>query len=218
MNLFMKLKQAYNMALNPVGVKLIFNNNETKYDEELFKSPKKKERYCEFIKRVSEGEFLKIKNGDFSCVTGEIMLGFMKPKHMILDMRLDFRGLEYILLFPVNKYNIENCESIILIVNPKICMDIVEAYVKIYKKPLNIVCGTVSGICSEVTAYVIKRKEINFSFLCSGSRLFAGFDDCDLLCGIPYGMTNELIKKMLDIRENRKLDYQLAKEYRDSIK
>ncbi|MBY9006377.1 MAG: DUF169 domain-containing protein [Candidatus Lokiarchaeota archaeon] len=207
----MDLKQVYNMSPNPVGVTLIFENKNIDYDKELFKKPEKMDRYCNFVKRASNGEYLKIRNNDFSCVTGEIMLGFKKPKHIVLDMRLDYRGLKYVLLYPINEYNIGKYDCVILIVNPMICMDIIEAYKKIYKKPLNIVCGTISGICSEITAYVIKRDDINFSFLCSGSRIYTGFDDSELLCGIPFSMTNEIISEMLKIRGNRKLDYELAR-------
>ena len=105
--------------------------------------------------------------------------------------------------------------SVIFIINPKICMDIIQAYVKVFNKPLNLTYGSITGVCSEVTAYVISREEINFSFLCSGARIFAGFDDCDLLCGIPHNMTKKLIRETLNINKERQLDYQLLKGYRE---
>ena len=80
-------------------------------------------------------------------------------------------------------------------------MDIIKAYVKLYQRPLKITCGVISGVCSEVTAYVIKRDEINFSFLCSNSRESGIFSDCDLLCGIPSKMTKDLIKEIIQLAQ-----------------
>jgi uncharacterized protein (DUF169 family) len=78
-------------------------------------------------------------------------------------------------------------------------MKLVEAYVRVYKKPLKITCGAINGVCSEVTAYVIKRNEVNFSFLCPNSRGNGVFSDCELLCGIPAKMTDDLIDEIIKL-------------------
>jgi len=142
---------------------------------------------------------LKIKKGDFSCHTADIMLGFKESDNLELTMKLEVKGLKYILLFPINKALIENYDSIILILNPLNCMKIIEAYVRLYQKPLKITCGAINGVCSEVTAYVIKRNEVNFSFLCPDSRGNGVFSDCELLCGIPAKMTNDLFDEIIEI-------------------
>lgn len=72
-------------------------------------------------------------------------------------------------------------------------MNIIQAYVRLYKKPLKITCGIINGVCSEVTAYIIKCNDVNFSFLCVKSRKNGIFGDCELLCGITGNITNELI-------------------------
>ncbi len=180
MNLYEKLKKSLKLKFDPVGVKLIFESNENNINDDKFKSVSNLQRYCEYVKRASKGEFLELKRGDFYCVTGEIMLGLKEPETIEFDNRLKFRGLKSILVFPVNKLENIAVDSIILIVNPSNCMDITEAYTNIYNKPLKIEIGTQSGVCSDVTALVIKREEINFSFLCVGSRIYAGYDDCEL--------------------------------------
>ncbi|MHA1293634.1 MAG: DUF169 domain-containing protein [Promethearchaeota archaeon] len=215
MNDYQELKDALNLKYNPVGVKLIFQRNIDLINDK-FKEPNQLERYCKFVKRAAKGEFIKVKKGNFSCVTAELMLGFKKPENIEFHMRLNIKGLKYILLFPINKYNLLEIDSIIIIVNPRNCMDIIEAYAKIYEKPLKITCGVITGVCSEVTAYVIKRKEINFSFLCAGSRIFAGFDDCDLLCGIPGEMIKDLVKEIKKIAEDRKLDIALINQLKEN--
>jgi uncharacterized protein (DUF169 family) len=124
------------------------------------------------------------------------MFGFNNTDNLELTMKLDSKGLKYIYLFPINKYIPENYDSIILILNPYNCMNIIQAYVRLYKKPLKITCGAINGICSEVTAHVIKRNEVNFSFLCPNSRKNEVFSECELLCGIPNKMTDDLINEI----------------------
>ena len=202
-NKFEKLKQALTLNSNLIGVKLIYEHNKILTINPKFKEADQMERYCEYVKRASQGEFLKIKKGDLSCHTADIMLGFKESENLELTMRLEVKGLKYILLFPINKYLLENYDSVILILNPFDCMNIIEAYVRLYQKPLKITCGAINGVCSEVTAYVIKRNEVNFSFLCPNSRGNGVFSDCELLCGIPAKMTNDLIDEIMKITLER---------------
>jgi len=206
MNKFETLKHSLDLRVDPIGVKLIYDYNKNQEEISQFKEIEKRGGYCDYVKRASRGEFLKIKHGNFSCETANLVFGFTKLQNIELNMSLDMKGLEYILLFPINEYHLNSFDSIILIVNPYNCMRIIEAYVNIYGKPLKITCGATTGVCSEVTAHVIKREEVNFSFLCQNSRRKAIFDDCDLLCGIPAKMTNELIDEIIRITKKKELE------------
>ena len=196
-NKFETLKQALNLKSNPIGVRLIYDRDSNINLNSNFIKAKKSESYCEYVRRASEGEFLIINKGHLSCHIAEVMLGFKDSDNLELSMKLDIKGLKSILLFPVNKINKEDYDSIMLIVNPRNCMNIIQAYVKLYQKPLKITCGAINGVCSEVTAYVIKRNDVNFSFLCPNSRLNGTYGDCELLCGIPTKMVNDLIDEIL---------------------
>lgn len=202
-NKFEKLKQALNLNSDPIGVKLIYEHNKNIRINPKFKETDQFKRYCEYVRRTSKGEFLKIKKGDFSCHTADITLGFKESDNIELTMKLEVKGLTYILLFPINKFQPEDYDSIILILNPHKCMNIIEAYVRLYQKPLKITCGAINGSCSEVTAYVIKRNEVNFSFLCPNSRGNGVFSDCELLCGIPAKMTDDLIDEIIRLTLER---------------
>jgi len=207
MNIFQELKQALPMGADPIGVKLIYDHNENLRVHSKFKEVRGLVGFCDFVKKASQGEFLRIQKGDFSCHTGNVMLGFKDSESIELTMRLDMKGLKYILLFPINKYRIEDFDSIILILNPHNCMNVIQAYVKLYKKPLKITCGAINGVCSEVTAHVIKRNEVNFSFLCPNSRSNGIFSDCELLCGIPAMLTYETINAIVKLtKTNLKLE------------
>ncbi|MHA1914212.1 MAG: DUF169 domain-containing protein [Promethearchaeota archaeon] len=199
MNRFERLRQALKLTSNPIGVKLIYKHEKIQKIGNQFNDADGKERYCEYVKRASNGEFLNIRKGDFSCNVAEMMLGFKDSGNLELTMNLDIKGLKNILLFPINKHDLEDFDSILLILSPRNCMHIVQAYVNLYNKPLKITCGIISGVCSEVTAYVIKRNDVNFSFLCPDSRLRKTFSDCELLCGIPAKMTFDLIDTIIEI-------------------
>ncbi|MHA2280534.1 MAG: DUF169 domain-containing protein [Promethearchaeota archaeon] len=200
-NRFERLKQALNLRTNPIGVKLIYDRDSNVILNSNFEQADKSESYCEYVKRASEGEFLIVNKGDLSCHIAEVMLGFEDSDNLELSMKLDVKGLKSILLFPVNKFKNEDFDSTMLIVNPRNCMDIIQAYVKLYQKPLKITCGAINGVCSEVTAYVIKRNDVNFSFLCPTSRLNRTYGDCELICGIPAKMAEDLIDEILQITQ-----------------
>lgn len=76
MNIFESLKQALSLKADPVGVKLIYDHEKSIENDILFREGNRLERYCESVKRASEGEFLKIDKGHLSCSTAEVMLGF----------------------------------------------------------------------------------------------------------------------------------------------
>ena len=202
-NKFEKLKRALNLDSDLIGVKLIYEYNEDLIIDPNFTEANQKERYCEYVKKASQGEFLKIKKGDFSCHTANIMLGFEESDNLELTMKLEVKGLKYILLFPINKFLMENYDSVILILKPFNCMNIIQAYVRLYQKPLKITCGAINGVCSEVTAYVIKRNEVNLSFLCPDSRESGVFNNCELLCGMPAKIANELSGEIIKIAHER---------------
>ena len=84
-------------------------------------------------------------------------------------------------------------------------MNIIQAYVRLYKKSLKITCGIINGVCSEVTVYVIKRKDVNFSFLYVESRKNRIFGDCELLYGIPAKITNDLINAVIKIANEKSI-------------
>jgi uncharacterized protein (DUF169 family) len=196
-NRFERLKQTLDLEADPIGVKLIYEHSNIQTNPN-FKEITKLGGYCEYVKLASQGEFLKIQKGDFTCHTGNIVFGFEEFNNIELTIKLKINGLNSIYLFPINKYKPKEYDSIILILNPSNCMDLIQAYVRLYKKPLKITCGAINGVCSEVTAHVIKRNEVNFSFLCPNSRRNGIFSNCELLCGIPAGMANDLIDEIID--------------------
>ncbi|MFO8017836.1 MAG: DUF169 domain-containing protein [Promethearchaeia archaeon] len=211
-NIYKKVRKKINLKYYSVGVKLITNENKGINSNKDFKVPKNSHRYCEFVKRASEGEFLKISKEKLSCVTSQIMLGFKKPRKIKMDMRMDLDNLDSVILFPLDDFPTKNFDSIVLRVNPKHAMDIIEAYRKVFHKPLEVNWGLYSGICSEITASVIKNQDINFSFLCSGSRIYTGFDDCELMCGIYNALVEKIFKKLIEISNEREMDLQLVNE------
>jgi len=182
------------MKYEPVGLKLIFEDQE--FELNNFKGVKSKQRISEYIKRAANGEFLKIEEKNTTCFSFSESEDATIFENIELDMKLDIRGLKYLLLFPLTKLKLKDIDSLILIVTPEMCSTIIEIYVELYKMPLKLSVGTHSGVCSEIIAYPVKREDINFSFLCNGARKYAKFDEAELLCGIPGKMAKDIIKKL----------------------
>ena len=134
MNKFEMLKHALNSKADPIGVKLIYDYDQTYKSNPELKELAKLHGYCEYVKRASQGESLILQKESFSCHTGNIMLGFKESNNIELTMRLTSRGLKYILLFPINKNQLDDYDSVILVLNPHNCMNIIEAYVRLYQK------------------------------------------------------------------------------------
>ena len=211
MNIYKKIRNKIDLRTYSIGVKLKKKENEEIFQNTDFEEVKGSKRYCEYMKRASQGDFLEVRKENLSCVTAEIMLGFKKPREIEMDMRLDIKGLYSVLLFPLDKFPTKDIDCVILIINPKHAMDIIEAYRKAFRKSLDVHWGLYSGICSEVTASVIKNKDINFLFFFSGSRIYTGFDDCELICGIHETLVDDIFGKLIQISEDRKMDLQLVK-------
>ncbi|TXT58415.1 MAG: hypothetical protein BAJALOKI2v1_380026 [Promethearchaeota archaeon] len=202
MNIYKSLKEALNLSYNIVGLKLLFEDN---IDDDLKKNfiiIKKRERFSKYIKRAAKGEFLKINSEFTNCITkGGSKDDVVLSDHVEMEMKLKFRGLEDILLFPVDKAPQIDVDSIILMVTPLECTKIIEVYVELYKEPLRLVTGAHFGVCSEIAAYVIKREDVNFSFLCHGAREYGKFKNSELLCGIPKKRIKEISKKLIREKE-----------------
>ncbi|TFG03034.1 MAG: hypothetical protein EU539_12600 [Promethearchaeota archaeon] len=195
MNVYKKLKERLRMKYSPVGIKLIFEGQD--FDDKHFKAMKTKQRICEYIKRAAKGEFLKIEEKNTSCFSTGKSESLKVSENIELDMKLNIRGLKYLLLFPLTSQELEEMDSLILIITPKMGTSIIETYVELYKMPLKLTVGARSGVCSEIIAYTIKRENLNFSFLCNGARKYGEFDECELLCGIPAKMAKEIVEKLI---------------------
>ncbi|TXT63029.1 MAG: hypothetical protein BAJALOKI3v1_450028 [Promethearchaeota archaeon] len=197
MNKFKELKTKLDLKYSPVGFKLIFQRNYRKEIESKFNEPAERLRFCTYIKKAGEGKALRLREIDSSCIITEKKSDIPQSPQLELNIELNFRGLKYFLMFPMDSYSNEDYDGFIMIINPEKAMKVIEAYTELFNKPLKLICGVRSGVCSEITAYVAKREDVNFSFLCSGSRKFAGYGECELLCGIPAKMADELIGKLI---------------------
>lgn len=197
MNIYKSLKKTLNLKYHIIGLKLVFENKDDLEFEKKFPKISEKDRFSKYIKRVSQGEALEINQEFTNCITSE---GSTRSPslsdHIEMDMKLNIRGLSAILLFPIDQYPDIEADSIILIVNPVQCTRIIEVYAELYNEPLRIVMGAHYGVCSEIVAYVIKREDVNLSFLCHGARKYGGFKNSELLCGIPKIRIEDIIMKL----------------------
>jgi uncharacterized protein (DUF169 family) len=196
MNKYKKLIKKLNLKYPPIGLKLIYEQRSSSEFLKKFQKISKKQRFSQYIKRVAEGELLKLTESDTSCISSDTN-GHDSFSNIELDMKLNIRGLKHLLLFPVDQYPKEDMDALILIITPIQFMKLVEVYVDLYNKPMKLSTGASTGVCSEIIAHVIKRDDVNISLLCHGAREYARFKDDELLFGIPSKLISDIIGEML---------------------
>lgn len=196
MNKYKNLMKKLNLKYPPIGLKLIYEQYSSGEFIKKFQKIEKKQRFSQYIKRVAEGELLKLTESDTSCISSDTN-GHDSFSNIELDMKLNIRGLKHLLLFPVDQHPKEEMDALILIITPIQFMKLVEVYVGLYNKPMKLSTGASTGVCSEIIAHVIKRDDVNISLLCHGARGYAKFKDDELLFGIPAKLIPDIIEKLL---------------------
>jgi len=196
MNKYKKLKKVLGLRYPPIGLKLIYEQYASEEILDKFEKIKKKQRFSKYIKRVADGELLKLNESDTSCIMSDTA-GHDSFSNIELDMKLNIRGLKYLLLFPIDLHPEEDIDTLILVVTPHQFTKLIEAYVELYKKPMKLTTGASTGVCSEIVAHVIKREDVNVSFLCQGARTHSGFKEDEFLFGIPAKLIPDMLEKLL---------------------
>ncbi|MEJ2248750.1 MAG: DUF169 domain-containing protein [Candidatus Lokiarchaeota archaeon] len=197
MNDYQKIKKILDLRYHPIGLKLVYENSHQDDFSSKCYNIEKKQRFSKYIKRVAEGDLLKLSETDTACISSDTA-GHDSFSNIELDMKLNIRGLKHLLLFPVDEYPEESIDAMIIIITPHQFMKLIEIYVELYNKPMKLTTGASTGVCSEIVAYIIKREDVNVSFLCHGARSYAGFDADEFLFGIPAKLIPDFMEKLLE--------------------
>jgi uncharacterized protein (DUF169 family) len=149
---------------------------------------KKRMRFCEMVKKATEGEVFFAEKENISCPNAEVALGLAKPIYVDVQPRIN-SGTKAVGIGPVEK--IEAPDIILAILNPKQAMEI--------SSLLGGMEARFSGnmaVCGEATARPFIEGKPNATFLCGGARMFAGFRDSELMLGAPPSVFKELSQRI----------------------
>src|SRR3989338_7402872 len=155
-----------------VGVKIL---NEIPKD--LSDKPKKPMRHCQMVWEAAVlGKTFTYMLEDLSCANAELALGFVEPKYVDVQPRIQPSDTKAIRIG-----SIDGADVILIILNPKQLMD------------LSVLLGGIKAefkgeiaVCGEATSLPYMTKKPNISLLCNGARMFSDYKESELVLGLPY--------------------------------
>ncbi|MBY6797130.1 DUF169 domain-containing protein [Clostridium botulinum] len=226
-NICQNLYATLNLERKMVGIKFIF----TKEHFEKLDIPKlnSKVNYCYMVKMASNGREFKANEENFNCLASARALGIISSnnyvdsgqhygKHGLYDSLATAKKVQKDITFinhsiygieirPLENF-IKEPDVVIIITNPYNVMRIVQAYTYKYGVHKNITLGGNQGICSECTAVPYENNDLNISTLCSGTRFFCKWDECDMGVGFPFNklkdIENGILKTLNPTEQNYK--------------
>ncbi len=211
-NLDFKVKHVQKILktnLLPVGVKIIQNTIQ-EWDDS-FKGVEKDKRFCYYVLRAARGEkYVITEDSDLDCYTPFLCLGFKEPKYVDVQPRINPAITKAVLIGPLNEFTTP-IDTIIFIVNPKQGMLLTSALFSFLKKKINATFGSTMAVCGEIVAYTFENKTPNISLLCGGARIFSGYDDTELIFGVPFHMFDQLYEALKKLEELQALELKIKR-------
>lgn len=171
------------MATRPVGVKL-YRRGEP-LPEGPFDEPEKDMTFCRFVREAAKGRNFLIKEETLDCANAEIVLGFLKPKYVKIEPRIE----EETAALRVGA--VAGSDVVMLILDPEqvmtmsILLDGVQASFK----------GNLA-VCGEAMAQVYNTGRANLTFLCNGARIFGTYETSEIVLALPYRVFATLPSKI----------------------
>lgn len=197
-----------------IGVKLVTTQEEyNDYDIKPLINPLS---YCVAVKSASLGHRIKFNSETSGCGGSSRVLGLVKTSSAYYDGTESFKLGLYknkelakqcahqiialdkevygVVVQPIEYFNEDlNPDLVIIICNSRECMRIMQGYSFHFGLTKSICMSGNQGICSEITAYPLMNNTINVSFLCSGTRYLANWDNDEVGAGIPFTMFSKVI-------------------------
>ena len=201
-----------NLDRKAVGVKFFHSKEE--YDD--FDAPENQHirPYCIVVKRASEGKSQKICQRHSGCMGAAWALGLDEPTKEVLSGRRRenhgaYRDLGVcrkiskhmvymqhgtcgIAVMPLENFSVAP-DVVIMVTNPFNGMRIAQGYAYSHGHVENIVFSGMQAICQECTSLPYEESRINFSMLCSGTRMVAKWNEDELGIGMPYRVFEDVI-------------------------
>lgn len=157
--------------------------------------PKRPKAFCEAVKEAAlEPTNIILDTKDHACPNAELVLGYVEPKYVDLPYRVQKPTKAIRLTNPPN----EDSDLVIVIGTAKQMMDM-----------SSLVGGITAsfgeegsfGLCGEAVARVILEGKPSASLFCQGARVLAGFNDSEMVVGLPMDAARNLAIKIQDIEK-----------------
>jgi len=209
------LVESLELETNPVGVKLLRNEDDIPKDIKMIEEPL---RYCEMVQAARlRGETTLSKVETHSCKGGASGLGLMEFPDNISSGNLYFSKLNKVetkdagsnivssfpsqepgstvatLVSPLEGMTM-NPDVVIFVGKPFQARRIVQAALCKEGGRLEFSTAGIQSFCVDATSSPILKGDINVSLGCDGAAKNAGLEDDFVVVGIPFDMVEEICK------------------------
>lgn len=207
------LEALLELERKPVGVK--FFRSETEYEDFPAEENKHILPYCIVVRRAGDGHAQKISRKHSGCMGSAWALGLAEPTEEVTsgrrrnnygtykDMgicrkisknmvycRPDTYGMA---VMPLEKFETEP-DVVIMVTNPFNGMRVAQGYAYRHGHVDSVKFAGMQAICQECTSLPYEESRINFSMLCSGTRMLANWKDDELGIGMPYRIFEDVVE------------------------
>ena len=197
----------------PVGIRFFH----TKVEYEAFEAPENQQimPYCIVVRRAGEGKCQKIHKGHSGCMGSAMALGLTPPTPEAIsgkrrekygayeDMgvcRKVSRNMVYcqqdtygLAVMPLEAFPVPP-DVVLLVTTPFNGMRIAQGYAYRHGHVSEVKFAGMQAICQECTSLPYEEDRINFSMLCSGTRMLANWKEEELAVGMPYRIYLDVVE------------------------
>lgn len=215
----MWLEAMLDLARQPVGIRFLYNDelyNRCETAEASAPLP-----YCLAVRNASLGTACKLNIKKMACLSGARALGILKSDEDIVslndissghrsyqmglyanyaishqvakDMVYCQHQVQGIEIKPLSLYTESHPDVVIVVTNSLNMMRIVQGYAYHFGQLKHTKVTGNQAICQECTSYPFERDQVNFSFLCSGTRHVAKWREGEISIGIPFHYLDKII-------------------------
>ncbi len=201
------IKNILDLQYVPVGVKFIPFKED--YEKLGCAELSKKRTVCGMVKHAYDGNVFKVYDQSFACDYGRCALGIGEPFHssIMAGQSFDYCGLyeNYMVAHKFVKtlkycqhrmygvqfgplYDVENPDVVIMVVNARQAMRIMQGYTYKYGPALNLGTGGNQAMCSDMISKVVENNDLNISLMCRGARTYTQCEDGEMGVAKPFFM------------------------------
>lgn len=155
---------------DPVGVQILEGTERTGV-------PAAPRRFCILEREDLAGAEYTFYFGDLECPGAALALGMTQPHHVEVEPRIH-RPVVAVRVGPL-----EEAEVVLFTVTPRQAM-----ILSILTGGIEAHCKGEHAVCGEVIAWVYESGRPHLSLLCQGVRVLCGFQDDELVVGIPWDL------------------------------
>lgn len=234
-----KLNCALELERKTVGIKFLFTKED--YDKAEVREVKGKINYCVIVKLAMSGYAFKSTGELMACIAGARAVGvkeiddYHKTGQNGRRLGLYCNGVTSknardamsfcdhkaygIMIKPLDEYNEEEPDVVLIVTNPYNAMRIIQGYSYYYGVQPSFKMSGNQAICSEATAYPYLSNNINVSMLCIGTRHKAGWKDNELSVSFPYNSLHTIlngIMETINIMDNNEKKEKIEKKLHEN--